>query len=355
MTTRKLSYLLSFLMLLALSACSDDDNDVPDPDPDPDPDPATFVITYSGDIDAEIEGTAYFGETTDPDTGEDIFAIYLHSEEMDGTTLWFGSKGTQPETGGYNIGTIDFEDAEVDWPDDDFLAYGNMQLDIDPTYGYYSVEGSINLEESDAERVIATFEMDAAGYASDDPMTELDIQISGSIHASPGEIPDPDPDPDPGTEDFTATISGDVDADLTGQAFFANVTDDDTGEEVFLINLSDNESNSDLWFGMAGSRPEADTYPISDIDYADFDPDVYPEDTFIGIAFLHKDATTIYIFSNEGSITLDESTPNTVAGSFDFSATGRDLANPLVEMDIQVTGDFDAIGGDIDIPDGGFK
>ncbi len=348
MNSRKLSYLLSFLMLLAFAACSDDDNDVPDPDPDPDPDPASFVITYSGDIEAEIEGTAYFGETTDDQTGEDIFAIYLHSEDMDGTTLWFGIKGDQPEAGTFSIGMMDLDGHEVDWPENDFLSYGNMQYDIAPMYMYFSHGGSITLEESGSERVIATFEMDAVGFSTDDPETELDIQISGSFHALPGEIPDPDPDP--GMEDFSATLSGDVDAGLAGQALFANVTDDDTGEEVFLINLSDNESDSHIWFGTAGDRPGADTYPIVDIDFDDFDPDVYPDEAFIGIAFLETEGTTIYIFSNEGSIILDESTPNTVAGSFDFSATGIDLANPLVEMDIHITGTFDAKGGDIDIP-----
>jgi|GEM_PF-1419213 len=346
MTTRKLSYLLSFLMLLAFTACSDDDNDVPDPDPDPDP--ASFVITYSGDIEAEIEGTAYFGETTDDETGEDIFAIYLHSDDMEGTTLWFGIKGDQPGSGSYTIAMLDWDGHEFDWPENDFLSWGNMQYDGAPVYMYYSAGGSINLEESDSEKVLATFDMDAAGFSTDDPETELDIQISGSIHALPGEIPDPDPDPGP--EDFTATLSGDVDAELAGQAFFADVTDDETGEEVFLINLSDNESGSNIWFGMAGNRPDAGTYQIFDIDFEDFDPDVYPDDAFIGIAFLEADETMIYIFSNEGSITLDESTPNTVEGSFNFSATGIDIANPLVEMDIDLTGSFDARGGEIDIP-----
>ncbi len=346
MTTRNLSYLLSFLMLLGFAACSDDDNDVPDPDPDPDP--ASFVITYSGDIEAEIEGTAYFGETTDDATGEEIFAIHLHSEDMDGTTLWFGKKGDQPDPGNFNIGTMDLDGHEVDWPDNDFLSYGNMQYDIAPMYMYFSAGGSITLEESGSEKVIATFEMDAVGFSTDDPETELDIQISGSFHALPGEIPDPDPDP--GLEDFTATLSGDVDAELSGQALFANVTDDDTGEDVFLINLSDNESSSNIWLGMEGDRPDADTYPIVEIDFEDFDPDVYPDGAFIGISFLDAEGTTIYIFSNEGNVTLDESTPNSVAGSFDFSATGFDITNPLDELDIQITGDFDARGGDIDIP-----
>ena len=350
MTHSKFSYLLSFLFLFALAACSDDDNDVPDPDPDQDP--ASFTITYTGDIEAEIEGTAFFSETTDPDTGEDVFVIYLHSQEMDGTSISFAKKGLQPGAGSFPIANIDMDADQVDLPENEFLAWGNMHYNEAPMYIYYSDEGTLNLEQSDDNNVIGAFEFSATGLSTDDPMTELDIEISGSFNAVYGEVPDPDPDPGP--VDFTATLSGDVDAELTGQAIFSNVTDGDTGEEVFLISLSDNASSSNIWLGKAGTRPEAGTYPIFDIDAEDFDPDAYPEDAFIGIAFLETDASTIYIFSNEGSITLDESTTNTVAGTFDFAATGIDIANPLVEMDIQITGDFDASGGDIDIPGGGF-
>ena len=79
--------MLSFLFLFALAACSDDDNDVPD-----------------------------------PDTGEDVFVIYLHSQEMEGTSISFAKKGLQPGAGSFPIANIDMDADQVDLPENEFLA-----------------------------------------------------------------------------------------------------------------------------------------------------------------------------------------------------------------------------------------
>jgi len=350
MTTRKLSYLLSFLMLLAMGACSDDDNDVPDPDPDLDP--ASFTITYSGDIEADIEGHAVFSETTDPDTGEDVFAIFLHSEDMEGTTIYFGKQGPQTGTGNFPISEIDMDAAEAAWPDDAFLAWGNMHYEEIPRYYYFSDTGTLNLEQSDDNSVIGAFEFSATGFSTDDLETSLDIQISGSFHAIYGEVPDLDPDPKP-DPDFTASVTGDITTEMEGRALFAELTDGDTDETGFFINLSVfGEEMNQIYLGSGGERPDEGDFSITPIE-----PDEYdgigdlPTDDFTGFLIVQTDQGLAYLAADGGSMTLTQSSSNLVAGSFAFDATGFAIMNPLNPISVEINGQFEAQGGEFDLPD----
>ncbi len=349
MTTRKLSYLLSFLILLAMGACSDDDNDVPDPDPDLDP--ASFTITYSGDIEAEVEGHAVFGETTDPDTGEEAFAIFLHSEDMGGTAIYFGKQGPQPGTGSFPIANIDMDAGQVDLPENEFLAWGSMHHEELPRYHYFSDSGTLNLEQSDDSNVIGAFEFSATGFSTDDPETGLDIQISGSFNAIYGEVPDSDPDPEP-DPDFTVSVTGDITTEMEGRALFAELTDQETGQMGFFINLSDfGDLNKQVYFGRSGERPAAGEFSIAPIDmdgYDDFDD--LPEDDFMAILVLETEGGLAYLLSDTGSLTLTHSDSGLVAGSFAFDATGIAPPSPL-PISVEINGEFEAQGGEFDLPD----
>ncbi len=347
MTTRKLSYLLSFLFLFALAACSDDDNDVPDPDPDLDP--ASFTITYSGGIEAEIEGQAVFSETTDPDTGEDVFAIFLHSEDLDGTAIYFGKQGPQPGTGNFSIANTDMDTDPADLQENEFLARGDMHHEVFPRYYYFAGSGTLNLEQSDDSNVIGAFEFSATGLSTDDPTTELDIEISGSFNAIYGEVEDIDPEPDP---DFTASVTGDITTEMEGRALFAELTDDDTGETGFFINLSAwDEDMNQVYLGRGGERPGEGEFSIApiDLDEADDIGDL-PADDFTGFLIVQTDQGLAYLAADGGDITLTHSSADLVTGSFSFDATGFAPPNPL-PISVQINGDFEAEGGDFAIPD----
>lgn len=350
MTTRKLSYLLSFLMLLAMGACSDDDNDVPDPDPDLDP--ASFTITYSGGIEAEVEGQAVFSETTDPDTGEEVFAIFLHSEDMGGTAIYFGKQGPQPGTGSFPIANIDMDADQVDLPENEFMAWGSMHHEELPRYYYFSDSGTLNLEQSDDNSAIGAFEFSATGYSTDDLENELDIQISGSFNAIYGEVPDIDPDPEP-DPDFTASVTGDITTEMEGRALFAELTDEETGETGFFINLSVfGEDMNQIYLGRGGERPGEGDFSIAPIDLDELD-DIgdLPADDFTGFLIVQTEQGIAYLAADGGNMTLTHSSADLVRGSFTFDATGFAITDPLNPISVEINGEFEAQGGEFDLPD----
>ncbi len=55
----------------------------------------------------------------------------------------------------------------------------------------------------------------------------------------------------------------------------------------------------------------------------------------------------IYFFeAEEGTITFDQSSSNRVSGSFSYHATGYNVMEDHEELHVNVSGSFDAIGGD---------
>ncbi len=166
-------------------------------------------------------------------------------------------------------------------------------------------------------------------------------------------------DEDLGT--FQVTISGDVNEEYEGSAIFSQYVDDiDQPEEyfftVFLETATENEGTG-IWFARGGELPEEDTYPVQGMDEEDMDDLidlVFEIDHFLAWIFDYVivdqtiEFTDLY-FSEEGSVTLEVVDMENVAGTFEFSARGFKVENPEQEIEVLLTGEFNAIPGEVPI------
>jgi|SRR5690625_686258 len=141
------------------------------------------------------------------------------------------------------------------------------------------------------------------------------------------------------------TLSGDIEGERSGSAFFQQISSGqteiwdlsfwDSGPQTFEVNfmLIGNE-NSPV------SQPGPGTYPIG------FDP-LNSNTVFFGIYTDIKDGDLINTdeydtFNSEGTLTIETSNENRMKGSFEFTAHSRtDMGE--VGKTIHVSGSFEAI------------
>ena len=151
---------------------------------------------------------------------------------------------------------------------------------------------------------------------------------------------------------FEMTITGDLTATVSGSAIFSEIVDPDTGDTGFVIYLvSFGANNSTLALATGGRRPGSGTYQIMNID-----EDVLEQIEEIEIvpgqfaAWYQVDPGEEMKFfsSNSGSVTIVESNPEAVVGTFEFDADGIDAADPDAELHIEISGEFYTIGGAVD-------
>ncbi len=98
---------------------------------------------------------------------------------------------------------------------------------------------------------------------------------------------------------FSAEVTGDAEWSFEGFAFFGETTHEDTGQDVFVVFLTDMQGEAAFAFTKGGDRPDSGTMNI---------------------------------------------------GDFSYSATGVLATQPGNELEINVEGGFNAIPGDVDIP-----
>ncbi len=155
---------------------------------------------------------------------------------------------------------------------------------------------------------------------------------------------------DQGTGTFSATVSGDVSDNFSGEAFFGEGTDPDTGETGWILWLTTSESETTgkaVYFVREGSRPGTGTHSLANMENDELQPGVigammidYESESFSGV-----------FVSTGGSLVLNESGNDRMKGSFTIQATGFTVeAGAPVEASVTITGQFDGIGGDVAYP-----
>ncbi len=161
-----------------------------------------------------------------------------------------------------------------------------------------------------------------------------------------------DPDVPAGT--FEGTITGDITAEIGGFAGFAEYV---VEEEHFFVLFfaTDQVEMVNLWLVRSGQFPGEGTYNIQEFDHKIMDD---PEwflavDEFAGFGIRQENEDFQLFFSESGSVSMEILGQTTVAGDFDFSATGfmqEDIENnenneeePMPAVQVQFSGSFNAV------------
>lgn len=174
---------LCIVVLLMLSGC--DSNSIDDDDQNGPQLGQQFSLDISGDVEQTMDGSAFFGEADDPDSGAEVFAVYL--TESDGATggasMWavVGRAGDRPGTGTYSFVDASEED---EYPADEFVLSASIGSDATDVSTFVSQGGELTITESSSNRVEGTIDVDATGFhVVDDEVQELDVTIVGSFEA----------------------------------------------------------------------------------------------------------------------------------------------------------------------------
>ena len=160
----------------------------------------------------------------------------------------------------------------------------------------------------------------------------------------------------------TARVSIGDDGSTTLNAFFATGENPETGEEGFVVYLTESDDvtgEQDLLSGSAaciareGPRPSSGTYTFADLDF-DQEDDTLIRDQF---GFVYWDLSgdagfpSRVVVSNSGELTISTSTNDQVTGSFEIEATAVSFSqDEFTEEAVSVSGIFDARRVNVLIP-----
>ncbi len=144
---------------------------------------------------------------------------------------------------------------------------------------------------------------------------------------------------------FSISISGAISKNITGFAWFWGGTVE--GESGFVLWLSTDDdmdmgnTGESLWFAREGTaRPGTGSHIIGNYDES-YEEGWNPQHFF---AWYSDD--THYFWSNSGSMNVTTSSSNRFAGNFQFSAIGYTSNDWENEVEVTISGEFDAVGGD---------
>ena len=168
---KHLSFLTLALTLTSLAACGDDKDPIAGPAPS-----KTYSASVTGDLSKSLTGPAAFGADT-VDGGEAVFAVTLGDPDSDDVLVLVRSGSARPGAGTYPLsGPLDGTPSE--WSAIYIIGDG------DELVGLFTAEsGTLTITESSAQRLKATFQMEAVGYMAGDFETEVSITVSGSFDA----------------------------------------------------------------------------------------------------------------------------------------------------------------------------
>lgn len=178
----KKSFVLALLLALPLTlgACGDDD----DPSGPETPAEGSFSASISGDLDDSLDGLAYFGESTDPSTGETAWVLWLSTSESEtsGKTLYFARYDDRPGTGTYALTNVENDDLDTGELGSFYLDSSGQGAAI-----FGSTGGSLVITDSDDDRMEGTFTVQATGTVFDgSTSSDGDVTITGEFTAVGG-------------------------------------------------------------------------------------------------------------------------------------------------------------------------
>ncbi|MDX1674129.1 MAG: hypothetical protein R3314_04925 [Longimicrobiales bacterium] len=175
----KLYRLVPVLALMAMTACDGTTTTEEDR-------LGTFNMTISGDISATLEGDAVWGETTDPDTNETVWLLWMATPEeaTDDYFLWIARMGSRPGSGSYaiqNIQTESFDPGEIGA----FLSGTPSGTSI----SMLSISGTLTVSSSSGDNMTGTFSIDLDGQIfSNNQATDAVATVTGSFDAPNGVV-----------------------------------------------------------------------------------------------------------------------------------------------------------------------
>ena len=143
-----------------------------------------------------LDGFSFFVDATDPETGEDVFAIYFTGQDQFGQQAaqdgLFGlvlRLSSRPSTGTYTFADIDSPNAfEDEFAMVLFEDVGNVGGTAATSSTYYvSTGGSMTLDRSDAGRVRGSLSVQATRFTFDPQnpagVTETEVTVTGTFDA----------------------------------------------------------------------------------------------------------------------------------------------------------------------------
>ena len=180
-TKRFLQHLLVALLFVGaplLAGCDsggDDDDD--------NGGPGGFLGSFDAEINGdgfseELDGNAWFWSGEDPDTGQEIFYVWMSptQNQQVSNALWFATLSDRPGTGTYQF--INFEEGDIeDAINNQFASW----LYSEANY-FTGTGGELTITSSSSSRVQGTFSFSALGFNTT-TAEELAVTVSGSFNA----------------------------------------------------------------------------------------------------------------------------------------------------------------------------
>ena len=245
------------------------------------------------------------------------------------------------------LGVVFAMPACSDDDDDDLLTtYTITAVPNDDTYG--SAEGGGEYEEGENVVLTATAEEDYvfSSWQEDGEVVHEMPEYEFTATEDRDLVAVFQPEDAVG---FSIDITGDWEHSSDGIAFFTEMTYEETGQDIFALGLA----GINLGFLKGGDQPGTGTMNIGEVNMEDISEDDYTfsEEQFVASMVNVTGMSGQIFFSDEGTIEITTSTELAFEGTFDFTATGMDLANPTEELEVQMQGSFTALPGDIEIPD----
>jgi len=157
-----------------------------------------------------------------------------------------------------------------------------------------------------------------------------------------------DPGVGGGNGSFNATVTGGVSATFSGAAVQGEAEFETSQPGWIAVLGSANLSGNSVLIACFCSRPADGTYQLIDLNTAG---DLLPGEWAALLTLGDGTTPTFLGLSTGGSVTITSSSADLVVGTYDYPASGIDLANPGAPVLATVVGDFSAVGGTVDLPE----
>jgi hypothetical protein len=130
---------------------------------------------------------------------------------------------------------------------------------------------------------------------------------------------------------FSATLSGDLQADILGTSMFAS----ETGHGFSLVMSSHDQVHIIGFARSQASRPGTGSHPIVATEEA--------AQAALLAAYARHGPDPVHLVSTSGTIEVTTSTARRLQGSYSFAARGYVASDPETELTVTVSGTFDAV------------
>ncbi len=145
-----------------------------------------FSAEVAGDVEADLDGWALFGNVDDPEAGTGFGLIMSELEDEnddDGSVLTI----VRLNSTAVGNGSHDISDFQGELEDGDFVAMAVDQVDGEMAALFFSTSGTFDVTTSNAQTLRGTFTIEMTGFVMEDPETELNVTVEGEFDAKRGD------------------------------------------------------------------------------------------------------------------------------------------------------------------------